>query len=65
MNVNIVGVRTEGALMKEIGDVATRTRRAVVRCRLLDLCEHATGEDRSALRLAADVLQVLDEHESE
>ena len=47
-------------LMKRIEAVATRTKRCVARSRLLEICEHTEGEDRTTLRLAADVLDVLD-----
>ena len=51
-------------ILRRVGDVATRGRRAVVQARLWDMVENATGEERSALRLAADVLQVLDQAEA-
>ena len=47
-------------LMKRIESVATRTQRCVARSKLLEICEHTEGEDRTTLRLAADVVDVLD-----
>ena len=46
--------------MKAIEDVATRGERAVVQRHLLNMMETATGENCDALKLAADVLRVLD-----
>ena len=47
-------------VMARIDDVATRDERAEARARLLDMLEDAEDEDRAALRLAVDILQVLD-----
>ncbi len=54
-------MRQTARVMRRIGHVAARAQRAVAQARLLDLAQHANGEDREALRIAADVLRVLDE----